>query len=146
MKPLIALSVLALLLSGCSQKAPVQELTDGTCTAQQEKLVQAHISGQIDAIAKKKWATAYSFASPNFRSAVDLDQFTFVIATQYVMLVENQGYEFNGCTFIDNKFTEDVGVKSARGLTNLTYTLSLTGSTLGVESAVIVNADTALAA
>jgi opacity protein-like surface antigen len=146
MKRLIAVSVMAVLLSSCSHKATVKELSDGSCTNQQEKLVQGHISGQIDAIAKKQWTSAYSFASPTFRSGVTLDQFIFVIATQYVMLIENQGYEFNSCTFTDNKFTEEVGVKSSSGLTNLTYTLSLDGSTLGVESAVIVNADTQLAA
>jgi len=144
MRRLIALSVMALMLSGCSQKAAFEELADGACSSEQAQLVDAHISAQIDAIAKKEWKVAYSFASPGFRSGVEIDQFIFIIGTQYGMLVDNQGYEFNGCTITNNEITQEVGVTSESGPTYLTYMLSVKESVLGVDSAVVVNADTQL--
>ena len=59
-----------LLLSSCSQKAAFEELADGACSSEQAQLVDAHISAQIDAMAKDDWELAYSLASPNFRSNV----------------------------------------------------------------------------
>ena len=132
------------MLSGCSQKDAFEELSDGSCSDEQAQLAQGHISAQIDAIAKEEWESAYSFASPSFRSSVELDQFVFIIGTQYGMLIENQGYEFNGCTITNNQITQEVGVRSQSGLTNLTYVLSVKESVLGVDSAVVVNADAQL--
>ena len=144
MKHWIATVVVALVLSGCSQKAAFEEMADGTCTNKQAQLVEEHISGQIDAIAKEEWESAYSFASPSFRMAVDINRFVSIISSEYGMLVENQGYEFNGCTITNNEITQEVGVTSESGPTNLTYMLSVKESVLGVDSAVVVNADTQL--
>lgn len=141
---MIAISIAALILSGCSQKDAFEELSDGACTNEQGQLVQEHISGQIDAIAKQEWESAYSFASPSFRMAVDIARFVSIISSEYGMIVENQGYEFNGCTITNNEITQEVGVTSQSGLTNLTYTLSVKESVLGVDSAVVVNADAQL--
>ena len=135
---------MVLLLSGCSQKAAFEELSDGACTDAQGQLVEAHISSQIDAIAKKDWESAYSFASESFRSLVKLDQFILVIDTQYRMLVENQGYVFGGCTIVNSQVIQQVEVKAKSGLSNLTYTLSLKELTLGVESVIVGSADTQL--
>lgn len=144
MKHWIATLALALVLSGCSQKDAFEELSDGACTKKQAQLVQGHISSQIDAIAKQEWESAYSFASPSFRMAVDITRFVSIISSEYGMIVENQGYEFNGCTITNNEITQEVGVKSQSGLTNLTYVLSVKESVLGVDSAVVVNADAQL--
>jgi hypothetical protein len=141
MKHLAAAIVLVLVLSGCSQKAAFEELSDGACTDAQGQLVEAHISAQIDAIAKEDWESAYSFASESFRSLVKLDQFIFVIGSQYVMLVENQGYIFSECAIANSEVTQQVEVKDESGLTNLTYTLSVKELTLGVESVLIGSAD-----
>ena len=141
MKHLAAALVLVLVLSGCSQKAAFEELSDGACTDAQGQLVEAHISAQIDAIAKEDWESAYSFASESFRSLVKLDQFIFVIGSQYVMLVENQGYIFSECAIANSEVTQQVEVKDESGLTNLTYTLSVKELTLGVESVLIGSAD-----
>ena len=92
MKRLIALCVMVLLLSGCSQKAAFEELADGACSSEQAQLVDAHISAQIDAMAKDDWELAYSLASPDFRSNVGIDQFIFIVSTQFGMLIDNQGY------------------------------------------------------
>jgi len=144
MKYWISTVVVALMLSGCSQKAAFEEMADGTCTNEQAQLVEEHISGQIDAIAKEEWESAYSFASPSFRMAVDINRFVSIISSEYGMLVENQGYEFNGCTITNNEITQEVGVTSESGPTYLTYMLSVKESVLGVDSAVVVNADTQL--
>ena len=141
MKHLTAAIVMVLMLSGCAQKAAFEELSNGACTNAQGQLVEAHLSAQIDAIAKKDWESAYSFASESFRSLVKLDQFIFVIGSQYEMLIENQGYEYGECGIVNSEVTQQVEVKDEIGLTNLTYTLSVKELTLGVESVLIGSAD-----
>ena len=141
MKHLIAAIVMVLMLSGCAQKAAFEELTDGSCTKAQGQLAEAHISAQIDAIAKEDWESAYSFASESFRSLVELDQFIFVIGSQYEMLIENQGYVFSKCAIVNSQVTQQVEVKDESGLTNLTYTLSVKELILGVESVLIGSVD-----
>jgi len=136
MKRGVAICVIALLLSGCSQKAAFENLADGPCTSAQAKLIDQHISGQIDALAKKDWKLAFSYASPDFQKNVGIDQFTLIIGTQYLMLVENQGYSFNKCAIAGKAIMQEVEVTSGTEIFNLTYSLSLSGSTLGVESAV----------
>lgn len=136
MKRGLAICVIAILLSGCSQKAAFENLADGACTSAQAKLVNQHISGQIDALAKKDWKLAFSYASPDFQKNVGIDQFTLIIDTQYLMLVENQGYSFNKCAIAGKAIMQEVEVTSGTEIFNLTYSLSVSGSTLGVESAV----------
>ena len=135
---------MVLLLSGCSQKAAFEELSNGACTDAQGQLVEAHISAQIDAIAKEDWESAYSFASESFRSLVKLDQFIYVIETQYGMLIENIGYVFSDCTIVKNQVIQQVEVKANNGLSNLTYMLSVKESTLGVESVLVGSTDNQL--
>lgn len=135
MRRIIGLCVMVLILSGCSQKAAFEELADGVCSSEQAQLVQAHISSQIDAMAKKDWKLAYSFASPGFRSGVEIEQFIFIIGTQYAMLVENEGYEFSACTIASEKLVQEIAVTSNAAVTNLTYILSVQKEVLGVDSA-----------
>lgn len=126
---------MVLLLSSCSQKAAFEELADGVCSSEQKKLVETHISSQIDALAKKDWKLAYSYASPVFKSNVEIDQFTFIIEAQYGMLVENEGYEFGACTIASKKLVQEIAVTSNAEITNLTYILSVDKQVLGVDSA-----------
>ena len=135
MRRIVAICAMVLLLSSCSQKAAFEELADGVCSSEQKKLVEAHISSQIDAIANQKWELAYSYASPGFRTGVAIEQFVFIIGAQYRMLIENQGYEFSACSIANEKISQQVGVKSKYGLTNLTYILSVQNEKLGVDSA-----------
>lgn len=139
MRLVIASCLATVLLTGCAQKPAFEVLADGACTNKQAQLVKVHISGQIEAIAKKEWKSAYSFASPKFKASVEIAQFISVISTSYGMLIENQGYKFNKCSIANKRITQEVGVKSGGGISDLTYTLSVTKSTLGVESAVINN-------
>ena len=136
MRRIVAICAMVLLLSSCSQKAAFEELADGVCSSEQKKLVEAHISSQIDAIAKNDWKLAYSYASPGFRSGVEIEQFIFIIGTQYAMLVDNEGYEFNACTIANEKITQRIAVTSNAEITNLTYILSVEKEVLGVDSAI----------
>jgi hypothetical protein len=53
MRLVIASCLAAVLLTGCAQKSAFEDLADGACTNKQAQLVDEHISGQIDAIAKR---------------------------------------------------------------------------------------------
>ncbi len=137
MKPFIAISLAAALLTGCAQKPAFEELADGPCTGAQVELIDQHISAQIDALAKRNWKQAYSFASEDFQERVEVDQFIAIIETQYAMLINNQGYQFNQCDIAAGMIVQEVGVRSGEEVFNLTYRLSVNGSTIGVEAAVI---------
>ena len=144
MKRFIALCMMVLLLSGCSQKAAFEELANGACSSEQAQLVEAHISAQINAIAKEEWKIAYSLASPGFRSGVGIDQFIFIISTQYGMLIDNQGYAFNACTITNKEITQEVSVSSNSQVINLTYSLSVADEVLGVDSSAVTSSENKL--
>ena len=137
MRSIVAACLAAVLLTGCAQKSALEDLVDGACTDKQAQLVEAHVSGQIDAIAKKKWKSAYSFASPKFKASVEINQFISVIRISYGMLIANQGYKFNKCSIANKQITQEVAVRSGGETVDLTYTLSVTKLTLGVDSAVL---------
>lgn len=137
MKNIIAICGVVFLLSGCASKSPLENLADGSCTSALAQLVDKHISGQIDALAQNNWQLAHSFASDDFQENVSVDDFTLIIGTQYSMLIENNGYQFSECTVSDSKIQQQVKVLTGNQEFSLTYTLSVNGSTLGVDSAVI---------
>jgi hypothetical protein len=141
MRRIIATSVVALLIVGCSQQAPLENLADGNCNGAVVGLVNEHISGQIDALAMKDWELALSFASNDFQANVSIDDFIFVIKAQYPMLIKNKGYEFNKCTVAGDKIQQEVKVLSDEQEFSLAYILTVTDSTLGVESAVVSSVD-----
>ena len=137
MQRIIAVFVVALLLVGCSQNSALEDLADGKCTSAVADLVDKHISGQIDALADKDWELAHSFASENFQANVSVDDFILIIGTQYGMLIENKGYQFNECTVDGNTIKQEVSVLSGEQEFSLTYNLTVNESALGVESAVV---------
>lgn len=137
MQKIIAACFAALLLAGCSQKAPLEDLSDGKCTGALADVVDKHISGQIDALADKDWELAHSFASDNFQANASVDDFTFIIGTQYAMLIDNEGYQFTECDVAGSTITQEVSVTSGEQVFSLRYTLTVNGSALGVESAIV---------
>lgn len=137
MQPVIAISLAAVLLTGCAQQAALINLADGRCTGAQVALVDKHIAAQIDALGARDWELAFSFASKDFQAGVGVDQFITIIESQYGMLIKNQGYQFNDCKIADGMIAQEVSVRSGDEVFNLTYKLSVKESTLGVESAVI---------
>ena len=144
MRRVVAGCLGALLTTGCAQLAPFEKLADGPCSSAEEDLVSQHISGQIDALADQDWKLAYSFASDNFKGKVSLAQFTFIIASQYSILIENRGYTFDTCTLADGGVVQEVSVTSGGQVNNLTYELSVTDLKLGIESAMIGDAEAGL--
>jgi hypothetical protein len=137
MQRTIAACAVVLLLVGCSQKAPLEDLSDGKCTGALADVVDKHISGQIDALAEKDWELAHSFASDNFQANASVDDFTFIIGTQYAMLIDNEGYQFTECDVAGSTITQAVNVSSGEQVFSLRYTLTVNGSTLGIESAIV---------
>lgn len=117
------------------ESAPFEELADGSCTNNQGQLIQEHISGQITALSNGEWERAYSYAAPGFQAVVSIDQFTFVIETDYQMLISSQDVQYGVCTIAGDEITQAVSVTSANEISALVYSLSFDGTALGIESA-----------
>lgn len=137
MRRFIAICGVVFLLTGCAQTDPFEDLADGKCTGALVDSVNKHISGQIDALAEREWEYAHSFASEDFQSNVSIEDFTLIIGAQYPMLIKNTGYQFIECNVAGSTITQEVSVTSGEQVFNLTYKLTVNGSTLGIESAVI---------
>ena len=141
MKWIFGLVVALASLTACAQtttleeSAPFEELADGSCNSAESRLVQEHISGQITALSKEDWESAYSYAAPGFQETVGLDQFIFVITSQYQMLINNQGVEYGACDIANKEITQEVSVISENQSYKLIYSLSVMGQKLGIESA-----------
>ena len=141
MKLILGLLFALTSLTACAQTSTVEEssafkeLADGSCTSGQSRLVQEHISGQITALSEEDWESAYSFAAPGFQETVGLDQFIFVITSQYQMLINNQGVNYGACDIANKEITQEVIVTSENESYKLVYSLSLSNQKLGIESA-----------
>ena len=141
MKWIVGLVVALASLTACAQtatleeSAPFEALADGSCNSAESRLVQEHISGQITALSKEDWESAYSFAAPGFQENVVLDQFIFVITSQYQMLISNEGVEYGACDIANKEITQEVSVISENQSYKLIYSLSVMGQKLGIESA-----------
>ena len=144
MKWIFGLIVALASLTACAQtttleeSAPFEELADGSCNSAESRLVQEHISGQITALSKEDWESAYSYAAPGFQETVGLDQFIFVITSQYQMLINNQGVEYGACDIANKEITQEVSVISENESYKLIYSLSVMGQKLGIESASVM--------
>ena len=117
------------------ESSAFEELADGTCTGDEKQLVQEHISGQIAALTKEDWADAYSYAAPGFQETVGLDQFIFVITSQYQMLISNESVDYGACDITDKEIAQEVSVTSENESYKLIYSLSFISQKLGIESA-----------
>ena len=141
MKGIFGLVVALASLTACAQtttveeSAPFEVLVDGNCSSTKSRLVQEHISGQITALAKEDWESAYSFAAPGFQESVGLDQFIFVITSQYQMLISNDSVAYGACNIADKEIRQKVSVTSQSEVYELSYSLSVTSEKLGIESA-----------
>ena len=141
MKWIFGLVVALASLTACAQtttleeSAPFEELADGSCNSAESRLVQEHISGQIAALAKEDWKSAYSFAAPGFQENIGLDQFIFVITSQYQMLISNEGVEYGACDIAKEEISQEVTVISGNESYKLIYSLSVMSKKLGIESA-----------
>lgn len=147
MKWIFGLVVALTSLTACAQtttleeSAPFEELADGSCNSAESRLVQEHISGQITALSKEDWESAYSFAAPGFQENVGLDQFIFVITTQYQMLISNESVEYGACDIAKEEISQEVTVTSGNEIYKLDYSLSVISKKLGIESASVTSAE-----
>ena len=143
MKWIVGVLVALVSLTACAQTSTVEEssafeeLADGSCNSEESRLVQEHVSGQITALTKEDWESAYSYAAPGFQETVGLDQFIFVITSQYQMLINNQGVEYGACDIANQEITQEVIVTSENESYKLAYSLSLNNQKLGIESATV---------
>jgi hypothetical protein len=141
MKLLVGLLFALASLTACAQTSTVEEssafeeLADGSCNSEESRLVQEHISGQITALSKEDWENAYSYAAPGFQETVGLDQFIFVITSQYQMLISNESVKYGDCDIVNKEITQEVIVTSENESYKLAYSLSLSNEKLGIESA-----------
>lgn len=141
MKRFFGLVVALASLTACAQTSTVEEslpfaeLADGSCTSAESRLVQDHITGQINALSKEDWESAYSYASPGFQENIGLDQFTFIIGTQYQMLISNDSVAYGDCNIATGKISQEVSVTSENEIYTLDYSLSVLSQKLGIESA-----------
>ena len=111
------------------------------CTDNQGRLIQEHIGGQITALSREDWESAYSYASSGFREVVTLDQFIFVIGADYQMLITSEDTEFGSCTINSETIIQEVRVTSQEENFQLSYELSYVEQTLGIESASAILTD-----
>ena len=135
MKALLVACLALVTLTGCTQALTFGELADGPCTDNQSRLVQEHIGAQITALSREDWESAYSYASSGFREVVTLDQFIFVIGSEYQMLITSEATEFSSCTISSETIIQEVRVTSQEENFQLSYELSYVEQTLGIESA-----------
>jgi hypothetical protein len=135
MKALLVACLALVTLTGCTQALTFGELADGPCTDNQSRLVQEHIGAQITALSREDWESAYSYASSGFREVVTLDQFIFVIGSEYQMLITSEASEFSSCTISSETIIQEVRVTSQEENFQLSYELSYVEQTLGIESA-----------
>ena len=144
MKWIVGVLVALVSLTACAQTSTVEEssafeeLADGSCNSEESRLVQERVSGQITALSKEDWESAYSYAAPGFQEIIGLDQFIFVITSQYQMLISNESVKYGACDIVNKEITQLVNVTSENNLFELTYSLSHDGQALGIESATTV--------
>jgi hypothetical protein len=143
MKWIVGVLVTLVSLTACAQTSTVEEssafeeLADGSCNSEESRLVQEHVSGQITALSKEDWESAYSYAAPGFQEIIGLDQFIFVITSQYQMLISNESVKYGACDIVNKEITQEVIVTSENESYKLAYSLSLNNQKLGIESATV---------
>ena len=143
MKWIVGVLVALVSLTACAQTSTVEEssafeeLADGSCNSEESRLVQEHVSGQITALSQEDWESAYSYAAPGFQETVGLDQFIFVITSQYQMLISNESVKYGACDIANKEITQEVIVTSENESYKLAYSLSLNNQKLGIESATV---------
>ena len=116
------------------------------CNSKQKSLIQSHITGQINALTKSDWESAYSYSALSFQKAVPLDLFKETIKSQYVFLVFNDGFGFGTCKVTKSGFNQ-VATIDYHGVKHvLSYDLTLADKRLGVVAANEVKSSPGLAA
>ena len=126
--------------------SPSAQGKTSVCSGKQKTLIQSHITGQINALAKSDWEGAYNYSALSFQKVVPLDLFKETIKSQYVFLVFNDGFGFGSCKVTKSGFNQ-VATIDYHGVKHvLSYDLTLADKRLGVVAANEVKASPGLAA
>jgi hypothetical protein len=129
-----------------SLNSPGAEGKTSACSVKQKSLIQSHITGQINALTKSDWESAYGYSALSFQKAVPLELFKETIKSQYVFLVFNDGFGFGSCKVTKSGFNQ-VATIDYHGVKHiLSYDLTLADKRLGVVAANEVKAAPGLAA
>ena len=124
-----------LVVTGCAAEPQASRFISGSCPTAVDDAVVELISAQQQAFADGDFAKARSFASAEFQSGVDLDQFTQIIKTQYDYLLTDSELHFSECDLRRGKAYVTVVVKTSPEKT-LTYRIVPEGTTWRIDSAV----------
>lgn len=125
-----------ILLSSCAtQNLAFEAIKDGLCSNEQQREIEKHISGQINALSDQNWKKAYGFAAPSFQEVVPIQRFEEIIQNEYEMILNNDGFKFTACSIAENKFNQVVVLTSKGNEFKLLYRLTYESGRLGVEAA-----------
>lgn len=103
-KTLLAIALLTV-TSGCTASSDDQAiiqgpLETGPCPEALVSALSEVVLGQAEALGKGDWETAYTFASPSFRSAIGVEDFQYIVTADYLMLLTFEDATFAQCDVV----------------------------------------------
>lgn len=118
------------------EEVPKQfEKSPGNCSETTERNFERIIGNQMDALAQKDFAAAYSLTSERFKSGFSLDRFIGVISEFYPGLLDNT--DFVGTKCLEMGFTGfyEIDVRSLSGDLQLRYRFEYVGDSWFIAGA-----------
>ncbi len=111
------------------------ELRDGPCSKSQLTLVSRHVSGQLSAISKRDWKSAYSFAAKSFQASISEAEFAMIIESSYGLLISNKGFAFQECAIFNGEIMQGLVIQDDLQEILYGYQLSYIDNRLGIVGA-----------
>ena len=139
--------VYAMLITGCStSSAPkAQEPSPQNafaCSSIETSDGKAWVKGQLDAFSGSDPEAAYAFASSPFKARNSLEQFIAIITTNYEFLLNLDSYTVDGCSKQGDFYLFAVSLSDSNGQAyTMEYTLSLLGTSWGVDAASVISSE-----
>lgn len=105
-------SGLMVIVAGCASAEMSADVSESTksettpCTEATQEHTEEVIESQSTALKDRDFESAYLFASPSFRAAVDLDDFERVISRQYEMLLYAEELSVGACEVVDDALAQ----------------------------------------
>lgn len=119
-----AVFVLFILTSAPAANAALSAEANVTCTTAITKSALTTVKGQSQALAKKDFKTARSFAAASFRSEVTLEAFTDIITKGYSVLGRATSFKVVECKIIEKLVYLEVDLTDKnKKLTTILYLL-----------------------
>ena len=136
-----------MLITGCSTSAApnAQESSPQnafTCSSIETSDGKAWVKGQLDAFSGSDPEAAYAFASSPFKARNSLEQFIAIITTNYEFLLNLDSYTVDGCSKQGDFYLFAVSLSDSNGQAYIMeYTLSLLGTSWGVDAASVISSE-----